>query len=75
MQLLVRRHQKLPSSILYGPVRNFQYGQLAQNQPKSHILFHKKLLTAGLIYNDFVCNSSGKLTNEDLHDTVSEQDR
>ena len=29
------------SSILYGSVRNFQYCQSAQNQPKFHILFHK----------------------------------
>ena len=31
----------LKSSILYGPVRNFQYCQPAQNQPKYHILLHK----------------------------------
>ena len=30
----------LKSSILYGPVQNFQYRQSAQNQPKSYILFH-----------------------------------
>ena len=27
----------------YGPVWNFQYCQLAQNQPKSHILFNKNV--------------------------------
>ena len=31
----------LKSSILHSPVRNFQYYQPAQNQPKFHILFHK----------------------------------
>ena len=70
--------KKLPSKVAYfmaHVVRNFQYCQPAQNQPKYHILFNKKLLTVGLMYNDFVYNSSGKLTNEDLHDTVSEQDR
>ena len=37
------KHRKiaLKSSILYGPVRNFQCCQLAKNQPKSHILFNK----------------------------------
>ena len=30
-----------PQSILYGPLEIFSKCQLVQNQPKSHILFHK----------------------------------
>ena len=34
------------------------YCQLAQNQPKFHILFHKNV-PAQLLYNDFGCNNMG----------------
>ena len=42
--------KKPKSSILYG-LNFFQYCQPSQNQPKS--LFHKKLLAARIMYNDF----------------------
>ena len=42
--------KKPKSSILYG-LNLFQNCQPSQNQPKS--LFHKKLLAAQLMYNDF----------------------
>ena len=37
----------------YDRLGSFQYCQPAQNQPKSQILFHIKLLTAQYMYNDF----------------------
>ena len=44
-----KRPQKL---LIIGPFF-FQFCQPAQNQPKFQFLFHKKLLTTQLMYNDF----------------------
>ena len=43
------------SNIRYSPVHNFQYCQLAPNQPKSHILFHKNDSPRDLYRMTLVC--------------------
>ena len=48
---LIMKTWKTP--LIIGPKFFFQYCQSAQNQPKSHVLFHKELLLARLLYNDF----------------------
>ena len=46
--------KKAPSKIAHNRLQFFfQYCQPAQNQLKSHILFHKEWLLARLLYNDF----------------------
>ena len=41
------KHKNLPSKVAYFSCKNFQYCQVAPNQPKSQIMLYKT------IYNDF----------------------